>query len=47
MLFGISAIDAPIYAMVAALLSIVALAAVWLPARRASRISPLEALRAE
>jgi len=47
MLFGVSPIDLPIYAAVAALLSIIALAAVWLPARRAARISPLEALRAE
>ena len=46
-LFGASPVDLPVYAAVAFLLSLVALAAVWFPARRASRIDPLEALRAE
>ena len=36
-----------IYAAVAALLAAVAFVAIWVPARRAARIDPLEALRAE
>lgn len=47
MLFGASPIDLTVFATVAALLALVAALAVWLPARRASRIDPLEALRAE
>jgi putative ABC transport system permease protein len=47
MLFGASPIDLPVFAAVAVLLSLTAALAIWLPARRASRIDPLEALRAE
>ena len=47
MLFGASPIDPPIFAAVSVLLGGVALIAVWIPARRAARIDPLEALRAE
>jgi ABC-type antimicrobial peptide transport system permease subunit len=47
MLFGASPIDFPVFAAVAALLTLTAALAVWLPARRAARIDPLEALRAE
>jgi len=47
MLFGASPIDLPVFAAVAALLALTAALAIWLPARRASRIDPLEALRAE
>jgi putative ABC transport system permease protein len=47
MLFGASTIDLPIYAAVAMFLGLVTMGAVWLPARRASRIDPLAALRAE
>jgi putative ABC transport system permease protein len=47
MLFGASPIDVPIFAAVSAVLAVVALAAIWVPARRAARVSPLEALRAE
>jgi putative ABC transport system permease protein len=47
MLFGASPIDLPIFAAVSALLAAVALIAVWIPARRATRIDPMEALRAE
>ena len=47
MLFGASPIDLPVFVAVAALLALTAALAIWLPARRASRIDPLEALRAE
>jgi predicted permease len=47
MLFGASPIDLPIFAGVSALLAAAALVAIWVPARRAARVSPLEALRAE
>ena len=47
MLFGASPIDFPVFAAVAALLTLTAALAIWLPARRAARIDPLEALRAE
>jgi putative ABC transport system permease protein len=46
-LSGTRPIDVPVFAAVSGLLAVVAMAAVWVPARRAARISPLEALRAE
>jgi predicted permease len=46
-LFAISPRDTVSYATAAGLIAIVAIAACWLPARRASAISPLESLRAE
>jgi putative ABC transport system permease protein len=46
-LFGVSATDPAIYLSAAALLLIVAIAACFWPARRASVIQPLEALRYE
>jgi putative ABC transport system permease protein len=46
-LFDVSAVDPLVYIMVSALLAIAALLACWLPARRASRINPIIALRAE
>ncbi|HEV8215164.1 MAG TPA: ABC transporter permease [Gemmatimonadaceae bacterium] len=47
MLFGASPIDLPVFTAVALLLVFTAALATWLPARRAARVDPLEALRAE
>jgi len=47
LLFGISATDPLTFAGVPLALGGVALLASWLPARRASRTDPVEALRAE
>jgi ABC-type lipoprotein release transport system permease subunit len=46
-LFGVTPIDPQIYATVGILLSLVTLLAAWLPARRACRVDPITALRAE
>jgi len=47
MLFGASPVDLPGFIAVSALLALVAMTAVWIPARRAARIDPLDALRTE
>jgi putative ABC transport system permease protein len=47
LLFGVSARDPLTFAGIAALLSAVALAATWLPARRAARVEPVVAIRRE
>jgi predicted permease len=47
LLFGVSAHDPATFAAIATLLAVVALAAAYVPARRAARVDPLGAIRAE
>ena len=47
MLFGLTPLDRPTFAVVALLFAIVAAAAAYVPARRATRVEPIVALRCE
>jgi putative ABC transport system permease protein len=47
LLFGVRAIDPLTFVLIALLLTIIALLACWIPARRATRVNPLIALRQE
>jgi predicted lysophospholipase L1 biosynthesis ABC-type transport system permease subunit len=47
LLFGVGALDPATFAVVAGAMVLVGLLAVYLPARRASRVDPMESLRGE
>ena len=46
-LFGVKPWDPAVFVTVPIVLTTVALLAVWIPARRASRVNPIDALRYE
>jgi putative ABC transport system permease protein len=47
LLYGVKQWDPTVFVSVPIVLGAVALLAVWLPAKRASKLNPMEALRAE
>jgi ABC-type antimicrobial peptide transport system permease subunit len=47
LLYGVSAMDPITFALLSAALLLIALLACWLPARHATRVDPIIALRAE
>ena len=47
LLFGVDPVDLPTFAAMALSLTVVALLASYVPARRASRVDPVVAIRAE
>ena len=47
LLFGVGALDPVTFAAVAGAMALVGLLAAWIPARRASRVDPVEAIRGE
>ena len=47
LLFGLTPVDPVTYSLIAAMLTIVVLVACWVPARRATRVDPMLALRCD
>jgi predicted permease len=47
LLFGVSPLDPAVYLATVGILGLVALAATWLPARRAAKVDPVAAIRAD